>query len=410
MYIFKEKLKLTPMKLTKNKKKLNIETISTHSGLNPKGNFGIVNPPVYHASTILSPTIKEYRNKKNKKYTYGRNGTPTHDALEKAISDLYGSDGCVLAPSGMAAITNSFMAFLKPFDHILVPDCIYGSARRFVEQELKKLKIEFDYYDQRNLKNLENIIKTNTKLIYIESPGSYTFEIIDIKKVVNFAKKNKIITIIDNTWGTALYFNALKFGVDVVIEAITKYIGGHSDLMMGVTVSNKKYLKHINRWKKNSGQYVGTDDIFLALRGLRTLSLRLKKSEENSIKISQYFLSQKEIKNVFNPALKSHPDHSLWKRDFNGSSGIFGIEFKNKINEKHVEYFADNCRLFGKGASWGGYESLMTMTDIKSMRKLKTSYVPEGPYLRVYVGIEDPSDLINDIANAFNLMRKKIKI
>ena len=198
----------------KKKKLQKIETIAAHAGLKPEENHGIVNPPVYHASTILSPSMKNYKNRSKKKYTYGRNGTPTSEALEKAISDLYDADGCVLAPSGMSAITNSFMGVLKSFDHALIPDCVYGSARRFVEEEFKRFQIEHDFYDSRDLSNLESKIKKNTKIIYLESPGSYTFEIIDINKVVKLAKKYKITTIIDNTWGTALYFNCLLYTSD----------------------------------------------------------------------------------------------------------------------------------------------------------------------------------------------------
>jgi cystathionine beta-lyase len=393
----------------KKKKLQKIETIAAHAGLKPEENHGIVNPPVYHASTILSPSMKDYKDRSGKKYTYGRNGTPTSEALEKAISDLYDADGCVLAPSGMSAITNSFMGVLKSLDHALIPDCVYGSARRFVEEEFKRFQIEHDFYDSRDLSNLESKIKKNTKIIYLESPGSYTFEIIDINKVVKLAKKYKITTIIDNTWGTALYFNALKFGVDIVVEAITKYIGGHSDVMMGVTVCNKKYLNLINRWKRNSGQCVGPDDIFLALRGLRTLPLRLKQSQENSIKLAHFLTKQKEVKKVYHPALKEHPDHKLWKRDFSGACGIFGIEFEDYITTKMAEFFADNCLLFGKGASWGGYESLMTMTDVKSTRTINTSYVPKGEYLRIYVGIENIEDILDDVRDSFTKMRKKFK-
>ena len=173
----------------KKKKLRNIETIAAHAGLKPAENHGIVNPPVYHASTILSPSMKNYKDRSKKKYTYGRNGTPTSEALEKAISDLYDADGCVLAPSGMSAITNSFMGVLKSFDHALIPDCVYGSARRFVEEEFKRFQIEHDFYDSRDLSNLESKIKKNTKIIYLESPGSYTFEIIDINKTVKLAKK-----------------------------------------------------------------------------------------------------------------------------------------------------------------------------------------------------------------------------
>ncbi len=393
----------------KKKKIQKIDTIAAHAGLKPEENHGIVNPPVYHASTILSSSMKDYKDRTGKKYTYGRNGTPTSEALEKAICDLYDADGCVLAPSGMSAITNSFMGVLKSFDHALIPDCVYGSARRFIEEEFQRFQIEYDFYDSRNLSYLESKIKNNTKVIYLESPGSYTFEIIDINKIVKLSKKYKITTIIDNTWGTALYFNALKFGVDIVVEAITKYIGGHSDVMMGVTVCNKKHLNSIIRWKRNSGQCVGPDDVFLALRGLRTLPLRLEKSQKNSITLAKFLSNQKEVKKVYHPALKEHPDHKLWKRDFSGACGIFGIEFEDYVTIKMAEFFADNCFLFGKGASWGGYESLMTMTDVKSNRTINTSFVPKGEYLRIYVGIENIDDILDDVTNSFTKMRKKFK-
>ncbi len=393
-----------------SKKKYNINTLATHSGLNPQENHGIVNPPVYHVSTILSPTMKEYKNRSNKRYTYGRNSTPTSEALEIAIANIYGSKGSVLAPSGMNAITNSLMAVLKNSDHALFPDCVYGSARRFVIEEFPRLNIEYDFYDQRNLVDLENKVKENTKVIYIESPGTYTFEIIDIIKVVKIAKKHSLTTIIDNTWGTAIYFNPLDYGVDIVVEAITKYIGGHSDVMLGVSVSNNKNLNQIKRWRINSGQCVGPDDVFLALRGLRTLPLRLERSFSNSKNVAIFLSKQKEIENVFHPALRNHPDHKIWKRDFKGSSGIFGIEFKKEIKEKAVEYFADQCKLFGKGASWGGYESLMTMTDLVSSRSLPSSYIPQGQYLRIYIGIEDIEDLIEDINSSLKKMRIKFKI
>ncbi len=391
-------------------KKYKINTLASHSGLNPEENFGIVNPPVYHVSTILSSTMKEYKDRSNKRYTYGRNATPTNESLEFAIAEIYGAKGSVLAPSGMGAITNSLMSTLKSNDHALFPDCVYGSARRFIEEEFPRINIEYSYYDPRNLKDLESKIKKNSKVLYLESPGTYTFEIIDIKKAIQIAKKYSLTTIIDNTWGTAIYFNALEFGVDIVCEAITKYIGGHSDVMLGVTVANGKNLKKIKRWRINSGQSVGPDDVFLALRGLKTLPLRLERSFFNSKKIAEYLSQQKEVKNVFHPALKNHPDHNLWKRDFKGSSGIFAIEFKNQISEKAAEYFADQCKLFGKGASWGGFESLMTMSDLKNSRNLSSSYLPSGQYLRIYVGIEHITDLIEDISNSFSKMRKKFKL
>ena len=391
--------------MKKNLRKLNIETLTAHSGKNPSENHGIPAPPLYRTSTILSSNMKNYRNRTGK-YTYGRNGTPTSDALITSISDLYKAEGCVLAPSGMAAITTGLMSILKAKDHILLPDSVYGSTRRFVKEEFPRLEIEFDFYNPRDLKHLESLIKKNTKAIYIESPGTYTFEIIDIKKTIKICEKYNLKSLIDNTWATALFFNPFDFGVDIVIEAVTKYISGHSDVMMGVVLGNESNLTELQRWNKNSGNYVSPDDIYMTLRGLRTLPLRLKKSSENSLKIAKFLEKKHIVKRVIHPALKQHPDHNIWKRDFMGASGIFAIEFENNISEKQVDMLADNCHIFGIGASWGGYSSLLSTMNVAENRNLKSSFIPSGQYLRIYAGTEDTEDLINDLNNGF----KKLKL
>ena len=384
----------------KDLKKFNTETITGHSGKNPTENHGIPAPPLYRTSTILSSNMKNYRNRTGK-YTYGRNGTPTSDSLISSISNIYNAESCVLAPSGMAAITIGLMSILKAKDHILLPDSVYGSTRRFVKEEFPRLEIEFDFYNSRDLNHLENSIKNNTKAIYIESPGTYTFEIIDIKKVIKICKKFNLKSLIDNTWATALFFNPLDFGVDIVIEAITKYISGHSDVMMGVVLGNDSNLTELQRWSKNSGNYVSPDDIYMALRGLRTFPLRLKKSSENSFKIAKFLETKNVVKKVIHPALTQHPDHDIWKRDFKGASGIFAIEFQDDISEKDVDILADNCKIFGIGASWGGYSSLLSTMNVAENRKLKSSFTPSGQYLRIYAGTEDIEDLINDLDNGF---------
>ena len=391
--------------MNKDLNKYNIDTLTAHTGKNPSENHGIPAPPLYRTSTILSSNMNNYRNRTGK-YTYGRNGTPTSDTLISSISDLYKAEGCVLAPSGMAAITTGLMSVLKANDHILLPDSVYGSTRRFVKEELPRFAIEFDFYNSRDLKNIESLIKKNTKAIYIESPGTYTFEIIDIKKVIKICKKNNIKSLIDNTWATALFFNPFDFGVDIVIEAITKYISGHSDVMMGVVLGNDNNLMELQRWSKNSGNYVSPDDIYMVLRGLRTLSLRLRKSSKNSFKIAKFLETKKVVKKVIHPALKQHPDHDIWKRDFMGASGIFAIEFENNITEKDVNMLADNCKIFGIGASWGGYSSLLSTMNVAENRNLKSSFRPSGQYLRIYAGTEDTNDLINDLDNGF----KKLKL
>ena len=390
--------------MNKDLKKFKIETLTAHSGKNPSENHGIPAPPLYRTSTILSSNMHNYRNRTGK-YTYGRNGTPTSDSFISSISDLYKVEGCVLAPSGMSAITTGLMSILKAKDHILLPDSVYGSTRRFVKEEFPRLGIEFDFYNSRDLKHLESLIKRNTKAIYIESPGTYTFEIIDIKKAIKICKKYNLKSLIDNTWATAIFFNPFDFGVDIVIEAITKYISGHSDVMMGVVLGNEKNLIELQRWNKNSGNYVSPDDIYMALRGLRTLPLRLRKSSENSVKIAKFLETKQVVKRVIHPALKQHPDHDIWKRDFRGASGIFAIEFENHITEKEVDILADNCQVFGIGASWGGYSSLLSSMNIIENRILKSSFIPSGQYLRIYAGTEDSEDLINDLNSGFEKLK-----
>ena len=390
--------------MKKNHTNFKTETLLSHSGKNPLENHGIPAPPLYRTSTILSPNMKTYRNKSGK-YTYGRNGTPTSESLTSSISSLYNAHGCVLAPSGMAAITTGLMSVLRSNDHILVPDSVYGSTRRFVKEEFPKLNIQFEFYNPRDLEHLESLIKDNTSVVYLESPGTYTFEIIDIQKVVKICKKYNLKSIIDNTWATALYFNPLEFGVDIVIEAITKYISGHSDIMMGAVVGNDDNLIALERWTKNSGTYVSPDDVYMSLRGLRTLPLRLKQSSENSLSIARFLEKKDEVKRVIHPALSQHPDHEIWKRDFKGASGLFAIEFEDNINEECVDALADSCEIFGIGASWGGYSSLLSTMNIAENRNLKSSYIPSGQYLRIYTGSEQIQDLKRDL----DLGLKKLK-
>ena len=392
--------------MTSKNKKLSTHTLIAHTGKNAHENFGIPAPPLYRTSTILSSNMNAYRNKTGK-YTYGRNGTPTTESLSLSIAKLYNADGCVLAPSGMSAITTGLMSTIKTNEHILVPDSVYGSTRRFVKEEFPRLNIDYQFYNSRDIASLETLIRENTSAIYIETPGTYTFEIIDIEEVIRICKKYKLKSIIDNTWATALYFNPLEFGVDVVIEAVTKYISGHSDIMMGAVVANDENLINLQRWTRNSGTYVSPDDVYLSLRGLRTLPLRLKQSSENSFALAKYLETKKEVKKVIHPALTQHPEHEKWKKYFNGSSGLFAIEFQDYITQTDVDRLADACEIFGIGASWGGYSSLLSTMNISENRHLKSSYVPKGEYLRVYAGSENIDDLINDLEKGFTELNLK---
>ena len=392
--------------MKKGFKSFKIETLTSHSGKNPDENFGIPAPPLYRTSTILSSNMNAYRNKTGK-YTYGRNGTPTTESLSLSIAKLYNADGCVLAPSGMSAITTGLMSTIKTNDHILVPDSVYGSTRRFVKEEFPRLNIDYQFYNSRDIDSLETLIRENTSAIYIETPGTYTFEIIDIEEVIRICKKYKLKSIIDNTWATALYFNPLDFGVDIVIEAVTKYISGHSDIMMGAVVANDENLINLQRWTRNSGTYVSPDDVYLSLRGLRTLPLRLKQSSENSFALAKYLETKKEVKKVIHPALTQPPEHEKWKKYFKGSSGLFAIEFQDYITQTDLDRLADACEIFGIGASWGGYSSLLSTMNISENRHLKSSYVPKGEYLRIYAGSENIDDLINDLEKGFTELNLK---
>jgi cystathionine beta-lyase len=392
--------------MTSKNKKLSTHTLIAHTGKKAHENFGIPAPPLYRTSTILSSNMNAYRNKTGK-YTYGRNGTPTTESLSLSIAKLYNADGCVLAPSGMSAITTGLMSTIKTNEHILVPDSVYGSTRRFVKEEFPRLNIDYQFYNSRDIDSLETLIRENTSAIYIETPGTYTFEIIDIEEVIRICKKYKLKSIIDNTWATALYFNPLEFGVDVVIEAVTKYISGHSDIMMGAVVANDENLINLQRWTRNSGTYVSPDDVYLSLRGLRTLPLRLKQSSENSFALAKYLETKKEVKKVIHPALTQHPEHEKWKKYFNGSSGLFAIEFQDYITQTDVDRLADACEIFGIGASWGGYSSLLSTMNISENRHLKSSYVPKGEYLRIYAGSENIDDLINDLEKGFTELNLK---
>jgi len=361
-------------------------------------------PPIYRATTITSSNMEDFRTE-NK---YGREGTPTTDLLNNRLSNLYNAHGCVLTPSGMTSISIAIMSVIKSEDHILIPDSVLGSARRFVEEEFPRLKIKFSYYNPNDLKHLETLIKSNTKAIYVESPATLTFEITDIRKVIDICKKHNLKSIADNTWATALCFNPFDFGIDIVIEALSKYASGHSDVMMGVALANKENLPELQRWHKNFGICVSSDDVYLVLRGLDTLSMRLKKSAQNSIEVAKFLQVKKQVKKVIHPALENHPNYGLWKKDFEGACGVFAIEFNDDISEEAVNEFANSLYLFKIGTSWGGCSSLISTTNISESRSLNSSYVPSGQYLRIYTGTENTEDLIKDIDFALNKMEKYI--
>tara|TARA_B100001996_G_scaffold284609_1_gene224937 strand:- start:218 stop:1378 length:1161 start_codon:yes stop_codon:yes gene_type:complete len=378
--------------------KKRISTKIARVGLNPSINFGIPNPPVYHASTILYPNSKSRREKKIK-FQYGRYGTPTSEAFCNAIADLYEADGSVIASSGLAAAVVGILSFVKNGNHILVTDSAYGSTRNFISKFLPTIGVEVEFYDPKiNSKNLEKLFKKNTSLIYFESPGSLTFELQDLPELTKISKKNNITSIADNTWGTALGQNPLDLGVDVIIESFTKYVSGHSDVMMGGVIARGKYYRRIKEQSELMGQCTSPDDVYLAMRGLRTIEVRLEKSFTSSIKIANWIAKVPCVKNVYHPATKHHPDYMIFKRDFNIGAGLFSFELK-QIEQSKIDKFIDSLELFGIGASWGGFESLVLPAEVKKIRRFDT--FKNSALIRLAIGLENPDDLIDDLNRSF---------
>ncbi len=377
-------------------------TIATHAGLKPEYNFGIPNPPVYHASTILKSNLSDYRNHVGQ-YDYGRIGTPTSEATEKAVAQLYGCDDIVAVPSGLSAIVVGILSAVKNGDQALFPDSLYGSGRRFVEQELPRQGVEPVFYDPTGkIDDLADLVNAHTSLIYIETPGSLTFEMQDTQAIVALAHENGALVAADNTWGTALYYDVFGHGIDIVIEAGTKYISGHSDVSIGFVGGNGEVGRAIRNHCLNYGLCVGPDDHYLTLRGLRTMPLRLKQSEQNGLALARWIEDQPEVVGMLHPGLESHPQHNLWKRDFKGSCGLFSFVIDAGISDAAVDDMVNNLEMFGIGASWGGFESLISEANYKRT----VSSRPNGRVMRIYAGVEDTNDLLADIERGFERLRK----
>ena len=378
------------------------QTAAVHAGMDPDANHGIPNPPVYHTSTILKPSLDDYRNRRGE-YLYGRLGTPTSRALENAVAGLYGADDAVAVPSGMTAIAVGVLGVVESGGSVLFPDSLYGAGRRFAESQLPRMGIEPVFYDPVEAgKGLEAMIRPETRMLYIETPGSLTFEMQDTAALVKMARKHKLLTACDNTWGTPLYFDALgAHGIDIVIEAGTKYISGHSDVSIGFAAAKGDAAAKIRSYANDMGLCVAGDDHFLALRGMRTLPIRLRQSEAAGLELARWVEKQDEVVAMRHPALPSHPQHKWWKRDFTGACGLFGFYLDASIPEAAVDAMVDGLELFGIGASWGGHESLVTEANYK--RTVSARH--EGRLMRIYAGLEDPAVLLADLELGFGRMR-----
>ncbi len=390
-------IELTSSKTTNKNHKLNTKLV--HTGRDPDSYFGIVNPPLARTSSITYPNLAAYENPDHK-YRYGRIGNPMSDAFEGAMAELEGGVGAVSTQTGLSAITTAILSVVKSGDHILIVDTVYPYVRGFCANILERMNIETEYYDPMIGGGIEEKIRENTALLYMESPGSATFEVQDVPALVRAAKAKNIITIIDNTWSAGILFQPLRHGVDMSLQSCTKYIGGHSDINLGIIVcANEARLKSLRTTAIDLGVAASQDDMALALRGLRTLTLRLKQNAENCARVVEWIKDRPEIDKIFFPALEGHRGHEFWKRDFSGTNGVFSITLKPASKEA-VHGFVDALTLFPVASSWGGYESLLQPQYMSKCRSA-VKWEEEGMCLRFQIGLEDPDDLIADIEQAF---------
>ncbi|HEY1386267.1 MAG TPA: cystathionine beta-lyase [Dongiaceae bacterium] len=382
-------------------------TIATHAGNHPGENQGVVNPPIYRASTVLFSSVQDLHERYKRKFesiTYGRDGTQTYRALVEAFTALEGCDKAVVVPSGLAAVTTALLASLSPGDHLLMVDTVYEPTRGICDGFLAKIGIETTYYDPMIGAGIAELIRPNTKAVYLESPGSLTFETQDIPAIVAAAKARNCLTVIDNTWATPLFFKPPKFGVDIAVYAATKYIGGHSDMMMGIVTCPARLHHQIAKMAHGTlGHAVSADDCYQALRGLRTLHARLMQHQETALTLARWLQARPEVEQVLHPALPGTPGHEFWKRDIGASSGLFGVVLKPCPPER-IDAMLNGMRLFGMGYSWGGYESLMVPAGLTASRSARPWHAV-GRTVRIHAGLEDPVDLIADLEDGLARLR-----
>lgn len=388
--------------MSKRSKTQNDLTRLVHAGREPARHHGFVNTPIYRGSTILFPTV-EALEANDQPFTYGRLGTPTVRALEEAIAELEGGHRTLLAPSGLSAIATSLLAFLAAGDEVLVVDSVYRPARRFCDNVLKRLGVTITYYDPLIGAGIDKLITKKTKVVFTESPGSQTFEVQDIPAIAKAAHGAGAIVILDNTWATPLFFKPFAHGADVSIQAATKYIGGHADIMLGSITMNERASAAVVKTHDDLGLCTGPEDVYLALRGLRSLGARLERHQRSALEIARWLAGRSEVARVIHPGLPSDPGHTLWKRDFTGATGLFSIVLKPVAHEK-LAAMLDGLSLFGMGYSWGGFESLILPFDPSDYRSA-TKWQAEGPALRLHIGLEDVDDLKADLDAGFARLR-----
>ncbi|MBD2779571.1 cystathionine beta-lyase [Xenorhabdus szentirmaii] len=393
-----------------------IDTLLVNVGREKKYTQGAVNTLIQRTSSVIFDTVEDLQHalKTHHKGTliYGRRGTMTHFAFRDAMTTLEGGAGCALYPSGTAAISSSILAFVETGDHVLVTGTVYEPTQFFCDQFLSKMNISTDYFDPMIGKGIAALIKPNTKVLFLESPGSLTMEVQDVPAIVQAARQvnPEIVIIIDNTWSAGILFKALEFGVDISVQSATKYIIGHSDGMLGTAVANARCWEQLRDRSYLLGQIADPDTVYMATRGLHTLAVRLKQHEKSSIHIAKWLAQRPEVSEVYHPSLPSCPGHTYFKRDFTGSCGLFSFLLKTQLTPKQFSNYLDNMKHFKMAFSWGGFESLILGVQPKMLKSLRQypslsqnkTIQKEGTLFRLHIGLEDPQDLIDDLSAAFD--------
>jgi len=382
----------------KDESDLATATALTQLGRDPRRYSGFVNAPVFRGSTVLFPDAESLESRKVE-YTYGRPSNPTTRALELALATLEGGEQTFLTPSGLSAVSTTLLAFAETGGHILISDSVYQPTRRFANRVLKRLGVNVEFYDPLIAGGIASLLRPETKLVFTESPGSQTFEMQDIPAICEAARGRGVPVAIDNTWATPLYFRAFDHGVNISIQAATKYIVGHADALLGAITCDAASARAVASTHESLGLCVNGEDCFLALRGLRTLSVRLERHWKSGLAIAEWLQARPEVASVVHPALPGHPGHELWRRDFLGASGLFSIILKPCPNAA-VKRMLNALRIFGMGYSWGGFESLIVPFDCKAARTA-TVWNAQGPALRLHIGLEDVDDLKRDLECGF---------
>ncbi|MBN9449901.1 MAG: cystathionine beta-lyase [Bosea sp.] len=373
------------------------------AGRDPADSYGFVNPPIVRGSTVVYPNMEDFLLRKAR-YTYGTQGNPTIDALVAALNTMESGAGSVVCPSGLMACTLPLLAVLSSGDHLLVTDSVYRPTRMFCDKMLSRMGVEVTYYDPAIGAGIADLFKPNTKAVWTEAPGSQTFEMQDIPAIVEAAHARDVLVLMDNTWATPLFFDSHKFGVDLSVQAGTKYYAGHSDVLIGtVSARTPALYKRLREAWETLGVIIAPEDAFLTLRGIRTMQIRLKEQMPAGIEMANWLAARPEVARVLHPALPSDPGHAIWKRDFTGASSLFAIELE-PVATKAVGAMLDGLSLFGMGASWGGYESLVLPFDCTAYR---TATKPgfAGPTIRLHIGLEDLEDLKEDLDAGFARLR-----